>query len=1016
MKKNNLKRFLASLLAVLMLSQVTGVAPGVFAEEAYEQPILQNGEAVVFSNADEATVKQVLAKALIANYDKCDPSTRDNLDWQYYCKSETYLNKTKTEWVSVNGHSYWDKIYKYEFKSLAKNSNGTYDVRLKDAETQVQFTKLEPKQSSIALTDYADGIKVPYNSDGSVNYATLKERILDKVVTNPVDVDRSSITIEYSASPDLSKLGENAAIDQITKWAGKEWTPLEGGSHKVIGIDVPYFAMTAGENKIKLSWGGDDTYYGCSSEFTVNFLDRDPAPLQRNDVSEIGIVYNDDLSVNYEATKDAIRNALATSTDAEIVKTSDLNVEYQTLTSYEDFGSDADIKPGTEKTIRLSWNGNADYSAWKEIFDVTFVDGREASSISFKENPVVKITYNDQIQIDFDKLYTAIWNNVVENTDPALTVNDVKITYYATAKTGAVGDLGHNWSKLEGEKLDGLTYPAISEGTWTLRFEYAGSANYTAFSQEVAVNFVGRDPAFEIIPGVTQVDMKFADATNYDYESTANAIREAVVKKLADDESINLSDVTVEYKDSIKFKTLDKDADLKTGKEYTFRLSWGGSKGTAMYKPFSEEVKLTLVDNRLASSVSIIDKAGITYNMNASEMENAIFNSVINWDASELPAKDTLTVGSFVIEYYATAQFEAGDTTTKLPEDVAQAWVPIGGMSKTVDLSIIGLGKIGIVYPQMGAGEQQIRIRFIGSADYKPSEVEAALSVAKADVKVNVKRPVITMHAGDKDLPEGSITLTPDDKSIDVYTVFAGITSKIGGKVTTSVYLDLPDRYTTDNKLLTAVLDPLFKSVIGRTFTEVLQDGITVGELKQLAAKASEVADKLGKIGIDVESFTKLMNTIANLPGIVDDMRIAIGTPNHAGIYQAFVITNNVNYNTAYGTGTVLVLKQYTGISLVKNSAFDANGGKITVTQANEIANSVCILSNDKGESVGNEAQGAIRYLFTGIKDSHGLYSSSKMPNEPGRYIVTATVVGGDFFAFPKTFSFTIVADPTPES
>lgn len=33
MKKNNLKRFLASLLAVLMLSQVTGVAPGVFAED-----------------------------------------------------------------------------------------------------------------------------------------------------------------------------------------------------------------------------------------------------------------------------------------------------------------------------------------------------------------------------------------------------------------------------------------------------------------------------------------------------------------------------------------------------------------------------------------------------------------------------------------------------------------------------------------------------------------------------------------------------------------------------------------------------------------------------------------------------------------------------------------------------------------------------------------------------------------------------------------------------------------------
>ena len=32
MKKNNLKRFLASLLAVLMLASVTGVSPAVFAD------------------------------------------------------------------------------------------------------------------------------------------------------------------------------------------------------------------------------------------------------------------------------------------------------------------------------------------------------------------------------------------------------------------------------------------------------------------------------------------------------------------------------------------------------------------------------------------------------------------------------------------------------------------------------------------------------------------------------------------------------------------------------------------------------------------------------------------------------------------------------------------------------------------------------------------------------------------------------------------------------------------------
>lgn len=907
MKKNNLKRFLASLLAVLMLSQVTGVAPGVFAEDTrYEKPTLQSGEAVVLSNADEATVKQVLAKALIANYDKCDPSTRDNLDWQYYCKIEKYMTNTKTDWVSVNGaekvkYGSGLNIGWYTFKSLADNNNATYPVRLKNTETSVQFTKLEPKQISYELNKNVT-VTIPYVDATNVDYTELERRVLAAAVK--------------SSTPELTLDNTSITYHATTKTAGitsTAWVPLNGGKNV-----VNYPAVSA-----------DNTY-----------------------------------------------------------------------------------------DVKLSFKGQGAYSAQDIELSVTFT-GREASTITFKENPVVKITYEEKdgnVEIKFDDLYKAIWENVVESTVPELSLDDVTIKYHATANSGSVGEQGKEWMPLEGgtAKWNGtfdLTYPAISEGDQELRFEFKGNANYTGFSKDIPVKFEGRDPAFEIIPGITQVGMKFKDATNYDYDATANAIREAVVNKLATDESINLSDVAVEYKDGLKFKTLDENADLTTGKEYTFRLSWGGSKGTALYKPFSKEVKLTLVDNRLASSVSIIDKAGITYNMNASEMEDAIFNSVINWDASELPAKDTLTVESFVIEYYATAQFEAGDATIKLPDEIAHAWVPIGGLSKTVDL---GLGKIGIVYPQMGAGEQQIRIRFIGSADYKPSEVEAALSVAKADVKVNVKRPVIIMHAGDKDLPEGSITLTPDDKSIDVYTVFAGITSKIGGKVTTSVYLDLPDRYTTDNKLLTKVLDPLFKSVIGRTFTDVLQEGITVGELKQLAAKASEVADKLGKIGIDVESFTKLMDTIANLPGIVDDMRIAIGTPNHAGIYQAFVITNNVNYNTAYGTGTVLVLKQFNGISLVKNSAFDANGGKITVSQAAEIADSVCILSNDDGP-LDNEAQGAVRYLFTGIKDSRGLYSDKTMPTEPGRYIVTASVRGGDFFAFPKTFSFTIVADPTPE-
>ncbi|MCI7369873.1 MAG: hypothetical protein MSM72_06025 [Firmicutes bacterium] len=73
--------------------------------------------------------------------------------------------------------------------------------------------------------------------------------------------------------------------------------------------------------------------------------------------------------------------------------------------------------------------------------------------------------------------------------------------------------------------------------------------------------------------------------------------------------------------------------------------------------------------------------------------------------------------------------------------------------------------------------------------------------------------------------------------------------------------------------------------------------------------------------------------------------------------------------------------------------------------------NDLCILTKD-GEALNNASAGSIHYWFTGVGK---LYAKSTMPTAPGKYIVTASVRGGDFFAMPKTFTFTIVADPTPE-
>lgn len=859
MKKNNLKRFLASLLAVLMLSQVTGVAPGVFADnsgntatyeaEEYQTPKYHNGTAIIKKDSSDSVVRELVAKAIVENYNDVDPATLSGMEWEYYCTGNRILGavggKTKDDWVSINGHTdvSWST---YKFPSLAENDYKSYQVRLKGTTDEYTLVKADAAQSSITLNDYENGIKVPYFDDGSIDYAQLKERILDKVVTNP-ETAKSNITIEYMAAIDTGKASEIPGIDTIADWlakAGKEWTPIEGGTHKHV-FDIPYLAMTAGENTIRLSWGGDDTYYGCtSSEFTVNFLDREPAPLQRNEVSEIGIVYKEDLSVDYEATKEVIRNTLATSTDTEIVDTSDLKVEYQAYNGYNDFSSDANIKPGTEKTIRLSWNGNADYRAWSEPFTVTFVDGR----------------------------------------DPAFKLKD--------GVKDAAPEIG-------------------------LVFTY--------------------------------------DAENglaIDYVAAETAIREALVEKLA---NVDLDKISVQYEATPGvFKPISYDpiSDKNAFGEGTekIKLTWGGNKD---YRSFSETVNVKMIDNRIASEIKVVADPSITYNKDGSAEKAAIIANVIDYTNSTIPTDAEFTV------------------------EVPNIDTPLGTTWKDITDNT------------MDAGEnQKIRISFAGNAEYKPCEIVTTITVKKAPVSITL--PIISkLYAGEEVDPETYYKVNPEDPAIDVYLFFVGVNT---------------NKETCVNVKLTPDQEKLLK-VIPSVYDK-LREGMKLSEFKEFIEKYDKI-----------EVIKNILNILKTFDNISDNTVIAIGTPAHAGVYQAIAVSPETkNYEAGRGTGSLIILKNWKGVKLEKSDMFTGSKNEITVTNATKIANgeegAYAVVLKQNGVILSDNAQSAVHYLFTGI--NHGkLYSSSKMPVEPGRYIVTATVRGGDFFAFPKTFSFTIVADPT---
>jgi hypothetical protein len=421
------------------------------------------------------------------------------------------------------------------------------------------------------------------------------------------------------------------------------------------------------------------------------------------------------------------------------------------------------------------------------------------------------------------------------------------------------------------------------------------------------------------------------------------------------------------------------------------------------------EATLVKVD-KYSGVVKLIDKAAITYNKDASVMKQQIFDNAIDWANSALPAKETLKVSDFTFDYKAlpTVIDNLGLDTNL---DKLKGFAPIEGGKGSDFLNMT------LSYPQMGADEenyQVIRVKFNGADDYKASkEVTGDLMVKKADVKVTINEPLKIMYAGEKIDAATYVSTDPVDEALDIYIVYVGVNTN----KQTTVYLQVTG---TKEEFVNGV-----NALLTYFGLPSLNDGMTVGQVKEVLNKAlSKVDNKLTEFivngilkdyGLTYQNLKDLVNALNNIK-IADNLLFAIGSPAHAGQYFATALAINDNYNTGVSMpGSVTVLKNWKNIKLVKNPVLNSGdkANTITVSQAEELksGNNLCILTKE-GNALDSTSAGSIHYWFTGVGK---FYAKSTMPTAPGKYIVTASVRGGDFFAMPKTFVFTIVADPTPE-
>lgn len=397
-------------------------------------------------------------------------------------------------------------------------------------------------------------------------------------------------------------------------------------------------------------------------------------------------------------------------------------------------------------------------------------------------------------------------------------------------------------------------------------------------------------------------------------------------------------------------------------------------------------VTVTLTDARKDAQIVLKEGVSVTYTKDAAAMRTQILDKLIDWSQTTVSKEDAAK--SMVIEYKTKGYLPNTSTNELSPE----LWFPIEGGSANV-------GLLTYTASSIGAGEnQKIRMSFPNTADYRKGSQEGTLTVDKASVRVKVQAAAIS--AGETLTTQQYVTTNPED-TFAIFKVYSGVTSNISG----IVYVQLPESMVSKEAL--EVLNPIVKRILGKTLTEALQDGTTVGELRTFLKDNQKLLDTAANalkfFGVDITAFTKLVDTLNSLPSVFDSTRVAFGSPNRAGMYLVTAIASNPNYKTGVGTGVLIVKMHTSGASLSWNNSE-------TTYAASALKADTLNATLMRGDSAADNQDG-VHYCYVGFTAAHKLYVSKQAPTEAGTYRQTAYIFGGNDMAKSISRTVTITAD-----
>ena len=452
MKKNNLKRFLASLLAVLMLSQVTGVAPGVFAagNDAATQsaenvaPVFQEytGEVLIKSGWGNPEILDALATAFVQNKDSVDISA---IEWTYKCAVKgtykvaidyTTKEAREAEVPVLTGKTVTEDYYytrllhakaTYVYPALKDVADGAYELYA-NGKSVGTINKVAKLKSAINVNNEVATIAIPYTSGTEYDVNALNESIFNAYVTSTTPANLTYDKLSFTGT------------------------------------------VAEGQQTITISYAGNDDYNGTSKDVTVKFVDgRNVAFTAKEQPKTLSIGYVGN-KIDVATTENNVRKQLVTVV-AEDVKLDQVKVEFRNTTNifndedYQDLNLAAiEFYRATETDIRLTYAGDATHKPFTKIFEnIKFADNRVASSIAIKEG--ASITFN----MSADNMKQQIFDNVIDW--------DSENTKLPAKDTLSIADFKFKIGSKDIADKDG--YPNLDAGNGqTIKISFVGNSEF----------------------------------------------------------------------------------------------------------------------------------------------------------------------------------------------------------------------------------------------------------------------------------------------------------------------------------------------------------------------------------------------------------------------------------------------------------------------------------------------------------------------------------------------------------